>query len=63
MGAVGRWSASIKPTHLLCVSPNGEATKVYSSSDQDAQIMGRFGSKTGRLLDGRTHDSLPWVTP
>jgi protein gp37 len=40
-----------------------EIEKQYKSTAMDHYLMYRVGrKKAGRLLDGRTHDDLPWIT-
>jgi protein gp37 len=58
-------SASIGPERIRWIGKNGSERRIGDGLRQDGdKIIVRIGRKsTGRLLDGRTHDELPWMKP
>lgn len=55
--------ASIGPERIKWLAPDGSTRNIGEGQHRDGdKIIVRIGKRTaGRLLDGRTHDDLPWV--
>jgi protein gp37 len=57
--------ASFGPDRIKWLAPDGSARNIGEGLKRDGdQIVVRVGKKeSGRLLDGREHNELPWVKP